>query len=287
MPEEGIVSTEDTQINVGSDDLQKPEQPADSVEAPEVVQQPEIDWSKYGLPQFTGQPLDKVAQSIQWRNRKYGEQANELGELRKAREELEKIRSQVSGQPSKPGVRKMTDTELALFAEKFNENPYAAIDEFIKPHLRDSLKEELRKSLQEELSPLIQEQTKELATQQELKAFTEKHPDYQRYAPVMKQLMTDEYLGDSVPYEDVYQLAELSQSEPSVFPETCALMRRGIPFKDAKEYASLRKSVKSAADATRGQVKSEIADVAGAMRKSGASSSTTEPEIKTMDDAFA
>ncbi|KKL57275.1 hypothetical protein LCGC14_2237040 [marine sediment metagenome] len=300
---EGIVSTEDTVKVVG---VEKPEETQETTgvidstlgEETEQTEQTEagseqtaatIDWAKHNLPQFVDKDPEYVANYIKFQNRKYGEQANELGELRKGKEEYEKLKTQITGReaPEKKTVNELSDVELAMFAEEFNRNPYAAIDKYYLPKITESLTKTIFGKVEEQFGPVLEQHATSLADKQEFSAFAKEHPDWHKYQDAMKGLMTDKYIGEEVAFEEAYKLAKLQAEKPSLFESTCSLMQKGMPFDESKEYASYKQSAAANAEAKVEQVKSEVNAAAGGLKTTTAKSATSEPVIETMDDAFA
>ena len=302
---EGIVSTEDTAKAVGGtqtdpEQLQAAETKPEDAETMDTAfgekaaaeptgQTAGIDWASHGFPDLVGKSPDEVKNYFQFTNRRYGAQANELGQLRKQVEEYEKLKQQIAGQKPKPekATEELSEVEMALFANKFNENPLAAMREFLLPKMTESLRDQILSHVKEEFGPVLEGQAQNLAKEQEFTAFVKENPDYLQYQDVMKQLMTPDYIGEDAPFEEVYKLAKLTKEEPSLFPNICGLMRRGIPFDEAKDYASLKQNASASADAKREQIKKEVASIAVGTKRTAAKQVTSEPEIKTMDDAFA
>jgi len=126
-----------------------------------------------------------------------------------------------------------------------------------------------------------------LEIRREAEAFKKSYKDYEAYSPAMKELMGPEYLGEDASYEEVYQLAKLSQEEPSLFNGTLELMQKGLGFEKAKHFTSLELSKGADADTKTAQVKEEIAKATPGLKKAATKQATSEPEIKDMDDAFA
>jgi len=181
----------------------------------------------------------------------------------------------------------MSDVELAMFAEAFNENPRRAMEKFLMPKITESLETKLFDKLKEKFEPVMAEKAESLTTKQEFASFVKDHPDHEKYSDAMYELMTDTYLGENAAFSEAYKLAKLSEEEASLFPETCKLMRAGIPFEEAKEYASLKQNAPTNAAAKKEKTKEEIAALAAGKKHAGAKQGTSEPEIKTMDEAFA
>jgi len=293
--EKGIVSTKDTAEAVGVEtketspetlDTAFEEAPAKAEEA-EAAEKPTIDWTGYGLPNLDGKDPEFVKNFFSFTNKKYGQQANELGELRKYKEDKEKLIEQITGEKPPEKSEEMSDLELAKFAEAFNENPRRAMEEFLMPKITESLESKLFEKLKEKFEPVMAEKAENLTTKQEYASFVKDHPDHEKYSDAMYELMTDAYLGENAAFEETYKLAVLAEEEASLFPEACKLMRAGIPFEEAREYASLKQNAPANTEAKKEQVKKEIAKIAGGKKHAATKQGDTEPEIKTMDEAFA
>jgi len=302
--EEGTVSTDDTAEAVGTE--------SNAVESEETLpiedstsaasegvgegtaeagqpETPSFNWAEYGLGRYEGKDIKEVANHIRFMDRQYGSQTKELGELRKIRDEYEQLRRQITGrraeEQSKPA--EINDTELAIFAEEFNRNPYAAMDKYYLPKMTESLTNSIYEKVKDKFGPVMQEQAESLATKQEFNAFVKDHKDWSGYKETMRQLMTDEYLGDQVPYEEAYKLAKLSKDEASLFSVTCELMRKGISFDQAREYAFLKQAASTTAEQKSESIKQEIGAARAGIKSATPKKTVAESGVFTMDDAFA
>jgi hypothetical protein len=305
--EEGKVSTTDTAEAVGAeaepqketlDSAFEGDEPSGEQAGSEQSEQagsgtpPEIDWASHGLPELSGKDAEYVKNFFSYRNRTYGNQANELGELRSWKEKyagvIEKM-GEATGQPAQAvqaAKAKMSDVELRLFAEAFNEDPYAAMDKFVLPRMRDSIKEEILNSLDEKIKPTLEKQAKDLTDEQEWNAFRDATPGFEEFVPVMQQLMTPQYLGDGVPYKEVHKLAVLAKEEPTLFPVTCELMQKGVGFDQSKEYATLKQNAPVDAEKKIQQVKGEVKKAAAGAKRGTAAAASKSSDITDMDSAF-
>lgn len=297
--EEGIVKTEDTAEAVGAETKETP--PKTDVSAgtlDETFETPPeggpeepaaVKWADYGLPNLEGKDAKFVKDYFAYTSRRYGQQANELGDLRKGQEELKKLKEQITGEkaPEKKSDE-ISDLELAQFAQTFNENPLRALNEFCLPKMTDSLEEALYKRLEEKFGKSMTEKTKDLVNEQEYQAFVRDHPEeYESYKDVMHELMTDKYLGDDVSYKEVLKLAKLTQEEPSLFGITCQHMRAGFPFDESREYASLKQNAATTGEANKAQVIKDVDKIGAGAKHAATKQVTSEPKAKTMDEAFA
>jgi len=278
-------TTEEAVENTVIDSTLGEAETVDTEQAATTAELSEID-KLFGPGRF--KDLKQVAEYLSFRDRKYGEQSGEIGRLRKLQEEYDALKSQITGQqPAKESAAEITDAELAIFADEFNRNPYAAMDKHYLPKITDRLTDTLFGRIKEKFGPVLDKQAQSLADKQEFSAFVKEHPDYQKHSNVMRELMTDAYLGDGVPFDEAYKLAKLSQEESSLFGDTCKLMQRGMSFGEAREYASLKQNAAANADTTKEQIKNEVAAAAGGLKRAASKQASSEPEITTMDDVVA
>lgn len=246
-----------------------------------------VDWSQYAE-RYGGRPLDEVLGYFQGRESQYGQQANELGRLRQIEQQFNQIQNQVTGKPAEKKKVEFSEVENRMFIEKLNsQNPMAAISEMILPKLTESLRGEMMKDFSQQIGPVLNEQFQNVTSQQEWNAFVKAHPDYAEYKPLMHSLMAPDYLGQGAPYEDVYGLAKLAKEEPSLFSTTCGLLQCGVPFEKAKKFATLERDAGVNAESQKERIKQEVGKIGPGVKRAGAKQMTSEPEVMTMDDAFA
>lgn len=248
----------------------------------------QFDWSSYeNAERYAGRTLQDLINYTNQRDYLYGQQSNELGELRRAKAELDALRMQVSGQRTTETRPKFSEAETIAFSQKLQDNPLEAILEYAGPKLLNELKNQLMPELHRSIEPTLRTHAQDVASQQEFNAFLRSHgEDYSDHRDMMFRLMQNDYLGDNAPYEEVYQLAKMAKSEKTLFPVTCSLMQRGVSFKEAKEYASLKKNAAAAAKQAKDQIKGEVSSISGGTKHTTKKSGTKEPEIRDMDDAF-
>ncbi|MFA5163822.1 MAG: hypothetical protein WC441_04895 [Patescibacteria group bacterium] len=258
------------------------------VEQPTVTQEPSVDWSKYGLSNLSGKSPEEIANFLKYQNRIYGKQQNEIGEMRKKLAEFESKSQMTSPQSTevKAQMADMDELELAYFAEAFNKNPRSALNKLLKDSILPELMPEIFKQVKEKYDPVIKETSESLAVKNEFVSFTREHPDYRQYEDVMKELMTDAYLGDKFEFNEVYKLAVMADKEQSLFNETCKLMKRGLLFDEAKDYASLRKNAIPSAQAKIDQIKKDVTQAAMGGKRTTTKQAASESKSMTMDDAF-
>lgn len=303
--EEGVVKTTDTQNAFKA--MEQPEadpmgeafgeEPAEGLQPSPQEEAPEIDWSGIkGADRLIGRSRQEIADYINQKDYQSGQQSNELGELRKKVREYEKLKQQISGEERKEAPKKPSELEIAMFAEKFNENPYAAMEEFLAPKMKDRIAEEVLSTVTEKLNPLMQEQATAIANRQEFIQFVREHPDYTgvldakknvTVARMMDALMAPEYLGPQAHFEDAYKLALMTRDEPSLFTNTCFLMQRGFGFDEAREWANARQNYVPNAEKKKQQIKEEFQSLSAGSKRAAMKQGATEREPDSFHDAFS
>jgi len=260
-----------------------------------VPESPEqFDWSKYeGAENWVGRSPKEIADYYNRREYLYGQQSNELGQLRKQVEEYEKLKEQVTGKKEeKP--KSYDDYDKARFANKFNDNPQAMLDEYFGSHA-DSIAEKVYKLMDDKIGNSVETKAQDVASRQEFSQFAKAHPDFNDILDakqgtttrdMMSRLMQDDYLGGNVPFEEAYKLAKMTKEESSLFGVTCMFMQRGFPFETAREYASLKQNHAKNAETKKEQIKQEVQGASAGLKHDSTKQGTSEPVINTMDDAF-
>lgn len=221
----------------------------------------ETNWAEFGLPQFAGRSPQEIANFLRFREKQYGDQANELGELRKLRQEYEQLKQQITGTQNQSQSAKPEDFDYKLqaFADKFNENPWEATQKFIVPEIREQLKKDLFEEFKKDFEPTFKQQAESIQIQQEWDSFTAENPDYQQYVGTMSELMKDEYLGERHPYKDIYNLSKLYSTNQPVATEVYNLMFKGFNFSDARKYAEAVVTRGAVNQQRKDSVKAEVA----------------------------
>ena len=212
-----------------------------------------------------------------------------MGAARKAQAEFEALRRQVVGQKPTDEKRTFSEVEQAVFAQKLQNDPLGAIHE-LGPDMAKSITQQVLAEVRKDIRPTIQAHAQDVADRQEVDNLYRNHPelnDDDKLLGMIRSLMSPNYLGDNARYEEAYLLAKMTESDVSLFPTTCYLMRRGLPFKEAKDYASSKKNSAVNAQTTKEQIKEEISGISGGTKRTATKQGTSEPEIKDMDDAFA
>lgn len=250
----------------------------------EEVRTNEIDWHNFGLPQFSGRKTEEIASYVKQMFKKYGDQANELGELRKLKEKYGKVEETISGKQVSQEVAKLDDYEYKAFADMFIDNPIQALDKYVLPKIEEKLMNKVFEKLDERIKPQIEGFAQNMSATQNFRQFAKNNPDYVQYQDLMGELMTEQHLGEDADFDEVYQLAKLYQSDSKTAAETYNLMKRGLPYNQAKRYASGVTSIPS--EQNKAKLKTEINQIRSASKPSGVKAAMTDKNIKNMDDAI-
>ena len=208
-----------------------------------------IDWSRYGLDEYKGKPVEEaiaeLAQKIreaEYRNKLYGQQANELGRLRK---ELEELKAKKEPEKSLEELLEYDEDTLDAYRREMEINPVGAFVKYIAP----ALKQEISKQVKQSISEGIREPLSQASEQLEMQQLLATNPDAAELMPAMQVLDSPENLGTQRrSYFELYKLAKLGTAKDPLYPEVYKLMYKhpSMSFDEAKNFASMSVSSKSA-----------------------------------------
>lgn len=248
----------------------------------------QFDWSQFeNADHLKGRSVqDLINYQIQ-RDQQFGRQTHELGELRSYREQQETSRKQATGQPAPAKKPSFTEGQKFEFAQKFQDAPLGAVSEFMVPQLAEQLTPLVMDNVNKQLRPALQDQAQHVAIQQEYASLIRGHPEIQTDRELRwttSELLGPDYLGGNVSMEQAMFLAKLGKEEPSLFPNTCYLMRQGIPFDEAKDYAMLKQNAPASAETKKQQLKDEVTGLRGGAKTSTKKRGASEPEYESLED---
>lgn len=255
-------------------------------EQEQATAQSSLDWSQHGLPQFAGRDPQEIAQYVRFRERQYGQQANELGELRRIKDEYEKLRQQFTKEQPKTEKPEDFDYKLQAFADQFNTNPWDAVNKYIVPDITEKIYSQVYEKLQGEIEPKLQQQAETMQVNQEWKQFADSHPDYDQHVDTMRQLMDGQYLGDNRPFDEYYNLSKLYQTNQKLAVESYNLMSRGLSFTEAKKYAEAVISQPAATQQQKESLRREVSQATRAAKPKAAKAASKESSYESMDDVL-
>lgn len=267
--------------------VETPEETAEEQPAEQPQEEPAeqmVDWSKYS-DKYDGRNLDDVLGYYRAREQQYGQQANELGRLRQVEQQWNQTRQQLGRQPEKRP--ELSEAENQVFLQRLQTDPAGAIQDILVPKLTEQIQRSVLQNVSQNIAPVLSEQVQNVVSDQEWNSFTGAHPDFEEHKGMMDALMAPDYLGDQARYEDVYSLAVIARDEKALFPTTCGLMRCGVPFAKAKHLATCEREYGTKSKNQKEQIKQEVNQISPGVKRPGTKQKTSEPEIVTMDDAFA
>jgi hypothetical protein len=206
-------------------------------EQPEVVE----DWESLGYPEFKGKSPKEIAavlkqksKETEYRDRLYGQQANEVGALRKEVEELKKR----PVAEEKPEVTGLSEAEADDFQDLFRTDPAAAIDKYYGPQVEKIVESKMAEAVAS--GPINQKMIEQLDAI-EMKQLRATHADFDEHSSEMTALDAKEALGPQRrPAEELYQLAKLWKSNDPLWQATYGMMARyqQMPFSEAHALAT-------------------------------------------------
>ena len=262
----------------------KPETPEKSFQ--------EKSYKDYGAPELEGKTPEQVARYVRdqtdyWamRNRLFGEQANELGELRKFKKE----HSEPKPKPEDP-FSDMTEGQVADFNRQWEKNPSKAI---VDAGMGNYIKQQIALGVQEVLGGDVVKQT--FAEQQDklaFESFASRTPDYEEYMPLMQTLDGPNYLGpQGRKYDELYAVAKLGNSDDPSYGGVYRLMKKhpSMSYSDAHKFAKSLLSSSEESQALRVKVEKDVRDIDTIRTKPTgvkASKKSADYTKMTVDEAF-
>jgi len=292
-PEESEVTetklTEDELKVEQEDTTEEPEKGAEETAKLEETAEVKKTWKDLGIDRFDGMSREQQANEINWRNRVAGQQANELGELRKKVAELEK--SPEKPEEKAPVRRGLTEAEIADYNKILEGgDPVGAFLKYGGDDFKQIISEAIKSEFQGGLKDIIGGQVDSQADSLAYSSFCQNHPDYETYEPLMQTLDGKEHLREQKrSYEELYELAKLGEDNDPLYEPTYSMLKKypNMNVVEAKKFASLQLSNPEAAQTKRDKIKETVGkiDVVNkATAKKSASTNVEKPE--SIDDAF-
>ena len=260
---------------------------------PEPAEPKSSKWSDYGLdPRYDTLPQEQIAREIAFHNKVIGRQGQELGEYRKKVAEyeakLQRFMEAADRPASKPDAGNGWDEiKNAQFMKMIDDGkvPEAlqlAIGERLKPNWKD---EELTKAVDQR----VQEHLRQFYGWQREQSIAS-DPDYPKFAEYIATLKGEEYLGSQRDPKELLDLSKLVVENKSLADITYMNMKNypNMSFSDAKKFASLTLGSSVAGEQKKNDFKQTVGQLNGVTKPKGNSSNaSTEPQFKTMEEAFA
>lgn len=275
------------------------EKTADKGQAAPAGEQVAKSWKDFGLDEFEGKSAEDVAKAVSqlrrekdYQNQLYGRLTNELGELRKFKDETEKT---LKAQPKKePAETVMTPAQLQVFNEEYEKNPAKALLKYFGDDFKAVIREELKTAMGE---TSVEDMVGETAERLEISQLQHNHPEdadnligtLEEPGPIMI-LDQKENLGTQRrPLEELYQLAKMGLANDQLYSPVYGLMKKypQMPVAEAKNIAQLQLTRPDAAAQKIEQAKATAAklDTVSTHAKS-APKSDTSGEVMSIDQAF-
>jgi hypothetical protein len=252
----------------------------------------EKNWSDYGLPEdFNSMPREQMAQRVKealYRERQWGEQGNTIGELRRKNQEMEsKIKAFLGGSPedgkkAEQIVEDMSDGQKADFFANLERNPRKAIMDAIGNVQRSE--DDIHKMIDDRVNEILQGYHDWAGSENIVAA----KPEYARHKEYVEFLAKPEHLGAQRAKRDIYELAELLESNKTLGNMTYDKLKSypSMGFAEAKRLSDLELIAKEKAAKTKEDIEQEVAGVDGAVKKGAKKAASKTETITSLDDAF-
>lgn len=266
-------------------------------------------WDKHGFGDMVKDKTDEqIAELFHSRNKKYGDQANELGTVRSQLKEsavklaeYEKLAGKVKEEtPSNPleSIADMTEGELRDFEMALEKNPRGAIANLVAPIFQTMIEQMIGNTVKKDVLPMFDNVNEAAANQIEEANFRKENPDWQQYSAMAQELVAPGRLetlwqNGQLSYGDVYDLAKLANetdSDPTknpLYQMVYKYMKKGLGFEEAKELVEYKLSQSARAEADNLKLADEKEKLKTVIAGDGKSGAKTENEAKTLDEVWS
>ncbi len=272
--------------------VEKTEEVSAPVEKTEELQ-PEVvveDWESLGYPEFKDKTPKEIAAVLKqkntetdYRDQLYGQQANEVGALRKEVEELKKKPVAVE-EPEKTGL---SETEIDDFQDMLRTDPAAAIGKYYGPQVEKIVESKVAEAVAS--GPISQKLTEQMDAM-EMKQLRASHSDFDEYSSEMTAIDDQKSLGPQRrPCEEIYQLAKLWKNKDPLWQPTYDIMARyqQMPFSEAHAFAASSSKQSSAPQVKKEEVVEQIRTLQDANpKKTTKAQANTVTVYSNEDEAF-
>ncbi len=264
----------------------------------DVVEQDKDEWTKAGMPEFSGKSPDDIAKILkqryaedEHRRQVLGRQAQELGEIRKRMDEFEQARTAPEqAQKKDVTITPLSEQELDDFNELWAQHPGAALQKYAS----NVFKEIVQQALSEQLAgngaigQHIRRNTE--AVQQEIawNNLCAKAPDAPQYIPKMRVLDDPQNLGQQARSTDeLYALAKLHDEDKPLYEAVYVLCKKHptLSVEEAKRFASQQVHGQEAAEAKKRQLAAKVQKVDIA-NNTAVGRKAAQEKVMTIDEAF-
>jgi len=250
-------------------------------------------WSEFGLDRYDKMDREKIAADINYRNKLYGDQSNEIGTIRQERDALKAKIEQMTAISTGKGsevsdeIEAMTPGQLTDFYEQFEKNPRKAIMSLLGDKVKGGRSDE-------DLKKIIAENIREALFQyhgfSEQEGVKRNRPEYVEHEPYIEILSGEKYLGGIRSTNDILDFAILEKENATLAPIVYDKLKRypNMSFADCRKFSELELRSQDTEQAKKDELKSKVAGLQGA----GAGMSTAKGKasetdnVTTMDEAF-
>lgn len=283
----------------------------ETVEAPEAPEKDEVSeevsdqvtvaaettktWRDFGIDDFEGRTNEEIAEIIRreredssFRRKVYGEQAEELGELRKLRAEAEKPAVE-----EKPDIfdsmADMTEGEILDFNSIYEKHPVKAVLKYARPVIEQLVNQHLEEAIKGNVKTSITESIEGQRDSLDYGNFLSAHEDAETYLPAMKKLDGPEHLGEQHrSYEELHSLAKLGMDKDPSYAPVYQLMAKHptFSFKEAQQFAKQQLGSVDAAKVKKEKIRREIDKIDAVNSSTTASAKSQTKKMVTIDEEF-
>ncbi len=251
-------------------------------------------WSEFGLDRYDKMDREKIAADVNYRNKLYGDQSNEIGTIRQERDALKTKIEQMTAISTGKGsevskeIEAMSPGQLTDFYEQFEKDPRQALMSLLGDKVKGGRSEE-------DLKKIIAENVQEALFQyhgfSEAEGVKRNRPEYAEHEQYIEMLSEEKYLGKVRSYEDILDFAVLEKENSTLAPLVYKKLKAypKMSFVDCRKFSELELRSPDTEQAKKDELKNKVEALQGA----GAGTSTAKgkasetEEITTMDQAFS
>ncbi len=252
-------------------------------------------WESFGLERYDKMTREQIAQDINYRNKTYGDQSNELGRLRTVEEERDTLQAKIqqmtaitnpdAKKAAVDRVEKMSEGQLTDFFGQLEKDPRQAILSLLGDSVKGGRSED-------DLKKIIQENVQEALFQyhgfSEEEAVKRNRPEFVEHEHYIKELSKPEHLGQNRGIEDLLDFTILQKENSTLAAVVYDKLKRypSMNFQDCKKYSELELRSPDTEAAKKDELEKKVTGLQGGPPSSAKTKVSETDEVKTMDDAF-
>lgn len=294
-PKEKAIATEAPEVSEAPEKDEAPEQVSEQVD---VSAETKKTWKGLGIDDFEGRTDEEIAQIVKreredssFRRRVYGEQADELGELRKLRAEAEKPEVEEKPDPL-DALPDMTEGEILDFNKIYEGHPVKAILKYGRGVIEQLVNQRLEEAIKGDVKSSITELVDKQRDNIEFTNFLSRHKNdeipIETFVPAMNEL-DNKYFGEQLrPPEELFSLAKLYFDKDPLYAPVYQLMVKHptFSFKEAQQFAKQQLGSVDAAKVKKEKIRQEIDKIDAVNSSTTASAKSQTKKLVTIDDEF-